>query len=103
MGQFSGQDLVKERLARAHTSELTDQEAELAGVEQAWGRLEGQFLQHLDLLNREVITEPEFIKGNESARGQVAPLEGRRDERFCCKNRGGPVHPARVLQLTNFL
>ncbi|MCH8897267.1 MAG: hypothetical protein IIC33_03105 [Chloroflexi bacterium] len=66
-GPVSDPDLVKERLAAAQTRELSDQEAELAGVGQAWGKLEGQFLQHLDLLEREVLSEAEFVKANDAA------------------------------------
>ncbi len=32
-----------------------------------WGKLEGQFLQHLDLLEREVLSEAEFVKANDAA------------------------------------
>ena len=74
LGQFSDQDLVKERLARAQARELTEQKAELTGVEQGWGRLEGRFLQHLDLLKREVFSEAEFVKADEAARTQVTAL-----------------------------
>ena len=63
----SDPDLLKEHLAAAQTRELSDQEAELADVGQAWGKLEGQFLQHLDLLEREVLSEAEFVKANDAA------------------------------------
>jgi hypothetical protein len=49
-------------------------------VEQALSRFEEQFLKHLDLLQRGVITEAEFVKANESARNQAGALESRRDE-----------------------
>jgi len=80
LGQFSDPELVKEHLAAVQAKELADKEAELVGVEQALGKVEGQFLQHLDLLQREVISEPEFVKANESARTQATALESRRDE-----------------------
>ena len=80
LGQFSDPELVKEHLAAVQAKELADKEAELVGVEQALGKVEGQFLQHLDLLQREVISEPEFVKANESARTQASALEARRDE-----------------------
>ena len=67
-------------MAAVQSRELADREAELVGVEQALSKVEGQFLQHLDLLQREVISEPEFIKANEAARSQVGALEARRDE-----------------------
>ena len=80
LGQFSDPELVKEHLAAVQTKELTDKEAELIGVEQALGKVEAQLLQHLDLLQRGVISEPQFIKANESARTQATALEVQRDE-----------------------
>ena len=80
LGQFSDPELVKEHLAAVQTRELADKEAELAGAELALGKLEGQFLQHLDPLQRKVISESEFVKANESARIQAGALEARRDE-----------------------
>lgn len=80
LSQFSEPELVKEHLAAVQTKELADREAELVGVEHSLNKLEGQFLQHLDLLQRGVINEPEFVKANEAARSQVAALEARRDE-----------------------
>ncbi len=80
LGKFSGQDLVKERLARAQTRKLTEQKAELAGVEQAWGRLEGRFLQHLDLLKREVFSEAQFARADQAATPQVTALVSLQDE-----------------------
>ncbi len=74
-GPVSDPDLVKEHLAAAQTRELSIQEAEPAGVGQAWDKLEGQFLQHLDLLNREVLTEAEFEKANDAARRQGTALD----------------------------
>ena len=53
---------------------------ELAGVSRALTDLEGQFLQHLDLLKRDVLSETEFRKANEVARTQSTALETRRDE-----------------------
>lgn len=47
---------------------LSHGKAELAGVSRALGDLEGQFLQHLDLLKRGVLSETEFSKANEVAR-----------------------------------
>jgi site-specific DNA recombinase len=80
LGQFSDPELVKEHLEAVQTRELADKESELAGAEQALSKLEGQFLQHLDLLQRGVITEAEFVKANESDRSQAGALEARRDE-----------------------
>ncbi len=80
LGQFSDPELVKEHLAAVQTKELADKEAELAGAEQALSKVERQFLQHLDLLQRGVITEPEFVKANDASRDQAGALEARRDE-----------------------
>ena len=80
LSQFSDPKLVKEHLAAAQARELADKEAELIGVEQALSQAGGQFSQRLDLLQRGVITEPEFVKENESARCQMGALEERRDE-----------------------
>ncbi len=59
---------------------MEQKEAELAGVSRALGDLEGQFLQHLDLLKRGVLSETEFSKANEVARSQSTALEARREE-----------------------
>ena len=80
LGQFSDPELVKEHLAAVQTKELANKESELAGVEQDLSKVEGQFLQRLDLLQRGVISEPEFVKANEAARSQVSSLEARRNE-----------------------
>jgi site-specific DNA recombinase len=80
LSQFSDPQLVKKHLAAVQTKEFSEREAELAGVEQALSKLEGQFLQNLDLLRREVLTEPEFVKANDATRGQVGALESQRDE-----------------------
>ncbi len=53
---------------------------ELAGVSRALADLEGQFLQHLDLLKRGVLSETEFSKANEVARSQSTALEAIREE-----------------------
>ncbi len=42
--------------------------------------LDGQFLHHLDLLKRGVLSEAEFSKANEVARSQSTALEARREE-----------------------
>ena len=52
----------------------------MAGVTRALADLEGQFLQHLDLLKRGVLSEAEFSKANEVGRSQSVALEARREE-----------------------
>ncbi len=66
LGEFSDPELVKQHLAIGQAKELEQKEVELAGVSRALGDLEGQFLQHLDLLKRGVLSEVELIKANRS-------------------------------------
>jgi site-specific DNA recombinase len=80
LGQFSDPELVKEHLAIGQAKELEQKDAELGGVSRALADLEGQFLQHLDLLKRGVLSEDEFVKANEVARSQSTALEARREE-----------------------
>jgi site-specific DNA recombinase len=67
LGQFSDPELVAQHLAAVKSKELDDRERELKEVQKALTELEHQFLQHLDLLKRGIISEPEFVKANESA------------------------------------
>ena len=80
LGEFSDPELVKQHLAIGQAKELEHKEVELAGVSRALADLEGQFLQHLDLLKRNVLSEAEFSKANEVARSQSTALEARREE-----------------------
>ena len=80
LGEFSDPELVKQHLALGQAKEMEQKESELAGVSKALTDLEGQFLQHLDLLKRSVLSEAEFTKANEVARSQSAGLEARREE-----------------------
>ena len=80
LGEFSDPELVKQHLALGQAKELEQKELELAGVSRALADLEGQFLQHLDLLKRGVLSEAEFSKANEVARSQSTALEARREE-----------------------
>jgi site-specific DNA recombinase len=80
LGQFSDPEVVAQHLATARGKDLEEREQELQGVLKALSELEHQFLQHLDLLKRGVISEPEFVRANEAARSQVGALESRRDE-----------------------
>ncbi len=80
MGEFSDPELVKQHLALGQAKDTEQKESELAGVSRALSDLEGQFLQHLDLLKRGVLSEVEFTKANEVARSQSTALEARREE-----------------------
>ena len=71
---------MKQHLALGQAKEMKQKEVELAGVSRALADLEGQFLQHLDLLKRDVLSETEFSKANEVARSQSTALETRRKE-----------------------
>jgi hypothetical protein len=71
---------VAQHLATVRSNDLEDRERELKEVQKASSELEHQFLQHLDLLKRGIISESEFVKANEAARSQVGALESRRDE-----------------------
>ena len=77
LGHFSDPDMVKEHLAIGQAKESEQKEAELEGISRALSDLEGQFLQHLDLLKRGVLSEEEFVKANEVARSQSTGLETR--------------------------
>ncbi len=52
LGQFSDPKLVKQHIAIGQAKESEQKAAELEGVSRALADLEGQFLQHLDLLKR---------------------------------------------------
>jgi len=53
-------------------------EAELKAANRSLSAIETQFMQHLDLLKRDVLSEGEFIKANEGLRTQKVELEGRK-------------------------
>ena len=80
LGQFSSPKLVREHLAAAKTKEVKSNEKELKRVRRGLSELESQFLKHLDLLKREVLTEEEFTKANEVIRTQKTTLEARKGE-----------------------
>ena len=80
LGEFSDPELVRQHLALGQFKEMEQKESELAGLSRALTDLEGQFLQHLDLLKRNVLSEAEFTKANEVARSQSTALEFQREE-----------------------
>ena len=55
---------VRGHLALGQAKEMEQKEAELEGVIRALADLEGQFIKHLDLLKRGVLSEAEFTKAN---------------------------------------
>ena len=80
LATFSDPELVKEHLVLGQAKEMEQKEAELEGVVKALADLEGQFIKHLDLLKRGILSESEFTKANEVARSQSTALEARREE-----------------------
>ena len=80
LGQFSDPEKVREHMAAAERRQLEQKEAELKAARNGLAELEARFIQHLDLLNREIITEQEFVKANESLRSQKVALGTERDE-----------------------
>ena len=68
-------------LSIAESKDTEKHESELKRVEKRLADLDNQFLSQLDgLLKRRVLTEEEFAKANESARGEKAELEMRKAE-----------------------
>ena len=80
LGQFSDPDLVRKHIESAERSRFQQREAELRSVQKGIADLEAQFLKHLDILQRELINEEEFVKANEAIRSQRSALEARKDE-----------------------
>jgi site-specific DNA recombinase len=78
LGQFSDLERVREHLATAERREVAEKEAYLKVVDKGLSDIETQFMQHLDLLKRDILTEDEFIKANEALRGQKSALDGRK-------------------------
>ena len=81
LGQFSDPQLVKEYLSAIDRKELEKHEKELRQVEKRLADYDSKFLSRLDdLLKREVLSEQEFAKANQSARAEKATLETRKEE-----------------------
>ena len=78
LGQFSDPDMVKTRIEAADQKEMSVRESELKDVEAGLAELESQFTQNLGFLRRGVLNEQEFMKANNSARGQVSALQERK-------------------------
>jgi len=81
LGQFSDPQLVREYLSSMDRKELETREKELQQVERRLADYDSKFLSRLDdLLKREVLSEQEFAKANQSARVEKATLEARKEE-----------------------
>jgi len=78
LGEFSDPEKVREHMQAAKSRELGKKEAELSAANRSLSAIETQFMQHLDLLKRDVLSEGEFIKANEGLRTQKVELEGRK-------------------------
>jgi len=80
LSEFSDPELVRDHMEAAERKEFETKEAELDQVTRGIVELESQFLKHLDLLKREVLTEEEFTKANGFIRSQRDALEERHHE-----------------------
>ncbi|MFC1952629.1 recombinase family protein [Chloroflexota bacterium] len=81
LGQFSDPQLVREYLSAMDGKELEDREKELHQVKKRLADYDSKFLSRLDdLLKREVLSEQEFAKANQSAKAENSILEARKEE-----------------------
>jgi site-specific DNA recombinase len=81
LNQFTDPEKMRQHVATNEIKDTVRYEAELKGIEKRLAELETQFLTQLDaLLKRQVLTEQEFAKANESARAEKAALEARKEE-----------------------
>ena len=67
-------------MAAADQRDTEQWESDLKDVRRGLKEVQSQFLQNIDLLRREVLTEPEFVKANEALRSRKPALEARRQE-----------------------
>lgn len=80
LGQFSDPQIVREHMEAAGKRDISRKRKELEEAEKGLKDIEGKFLAHLGLLERQVLNEGEFAKANESIRGQKAALEDKQRE-----------------------
>ena len=80
LGQFSDPEKVREHLQAAKRREVSQKQAERKVVDKGLSAIEIQFMKHLDLLKRDVLSESEFITANEGLRTQKAELESRKSD-----------------------
>ncbi|MDP6663187.1 MAG: recombinase family protein [SAR202 cluster bacterium] len=80
LSQFSDPDLVREHMNAAQRRDMETKHSELRDTRKGLTELEHQFMRHLDLLEREILTEQELLKANESIRTQKLALETRQQE-----------------------
>jgi hypothetical protein len=78
LGQFSDPKRVREHMQAAERREVGKKEAELKAANRGMSDIQTQFMQHLDLLKRDVLTEDEFVKANEGLRSHKTALESRK-------------------------
>lgn len=67
-------------MAAADQRDTEQWESDLKDGRRGLKEVQSQFLQNIDLLRREVLTEPEFVKANEALRSRKPALEARRQE-----------------------
>ena len=80
LSQFSDPDLVREHMNAAQRRDMETKHSELRDTRKGLTELEHQFMRHLDLLEREILTEQELLKADESIRTQKVALETRQQE-----------------------
>lgn len=77
LGRFSNPELVREHLDVASCRDIQRHEKELSSVQKRQADLETEFMKHLDLLNREILSEDEFVRVNDAIRGKKETLTAR--------------------------
>ena len=80
LNQYSDPDMVRELLDAQGQETDTQHEAELARVTARLGELERGFLNDLDRVDREIMTESEYLKRQEIRRQEQEGLQPRKAE-----------------------
>ena len=75
LGEFSDPELVRKHMKATEGREMKRREREHAEVKRGLADLESQLMKQLDLLNRDILNEQEFVKANEIVRSRVAALQ----------------------------
>ena len=78
LGQFSDPGKVERHIEAADLEELSTRESELMTIESGLKELDARFTQDLDYLRRGILNEREFLKVNDTVRGQASALEERK-------------------------
>ncbi len=78
LGQYADPDLARELLEAQELEVDTRAEGELTTVSARLAHLEKAFLNDLDRVDREVMTEAEYLKRQEVRRGELGGLQARK-------------------------